>query len=131
MRAAVGIPLIANGEVWTVDDFRRCQQESGCADIMLGRGALADPLLARRVRGEPAGGWEDIRPALASYWHRRPRQGAAGTCRRADQAMAGAAAPHYPEAEALYQRLRPVKAAADIDRLLVAAGILGTVPLAA
>jgi tRNA-dihydrouridine synthase C len=38
---------------------------------------------------------------------------------------------HYPEAEALYQRLRPVKAAEDIDRLLVEAGILEGLPLAA
>ena len=28
---------------------------------------------------------------------------------------------HYPQAEALYQQLRPVKAAEDIDRLLLAA----------
>ena len=98
---------------------------------MLGRGALADPLLARRVRGEPAGGWEDIRPALASYWI-----GVRGKV-RAEQAggrikqWLALLRRHYPEAEALYQRLRPVAAAADIDRLLVAAGILETVPLAA
>ena len=31
----------------------------------------------------------------------------------------------------LYQRLRPIKAAPDIDAALVAAGILGELPLAA
>ncbi|MEN9478512.1 MAG: hypothetical protein RLZZ300_2653, partial [Pseudomonadota bacterium] len=35
---------------------------------------------------------------------------------------------HYPQAEALYQQLRPIKAAEDIDRLLLAAGILETLP---
>jgi tRNA-dihydrouridine synthase C len=35
---------------------------------------------------------------------------------------------HYPQAEALYQQLRPVKAAEDIDRLLIEAGILDTMP---
>jgi tRNA-dihydrouridine synthase C len=34
----------------------------------------------------------------------------------------------YPEAEALYLRLRPVKAAEDIDALLMAAGILQAPP---
>jgi tRNA-dihydrouridine synthase C len=68
VRAAVDIPIIANGEVWTVEDFARCQQETGCADIMLGRGAIADPLLARRVRGEAVGGWAEILPGVADYW---------------------------------------------------------------
>ena len=35
---------------------------------------------------------------------------------------------HYPEAEALYQQLRPVKAAEDIDAMLVAAGVLDRLP---
>ena len=50
-------------------DFRQCQQESGCADIMLGRGALADPLLPRKVRGEAGGGWPELVPAVATYWY--------------------------------------------------------------
>ncbi len=131
VRAAVGIPIIANGEVWTVADFRRCQQESGCPDIMLGRGALADPLLARKVRGEATGGWPELIPAVAAYWQ--------GVRQRVLPEHAGGRLKqwlmllrrHYPEAEALYQRLRPVKAAEDIDRLLVDAGIVETLPLAA
>ena len=131
VRAAVGIPIIANGEVWTVADFRRCQQESGCPDIMLGRGALADPLLARQVRGEPTGGWPELIPAVAAYWQ--------GVRQRVLPEHAGGRIKqwlmllrrHYPEAEALYQRLRPVKAAEDIDRLLVDAGIVDSLPLAA
>ncbi|MGA8881839.1 MAG: hypothetical protein WB476_13300 [Azonexus sp.] len=38
---------------------------------------------------------------------------------------------NYPAAEVLYQRLRPIKAAPDIDAELVAAGILGELPVAA
>ena len=132
VRAAVGIPIIANGEVWTVADFRQCQQESGCADIMLGRGALADPLLPRKVRGEAGGeaggGWPELVPAVATYWY--------GVRERVMPVHAGGRLKqwlmllrrHYPQAEALYQQLRPVKAAEDIDRLLLAAGILETLP---
>ena len=128
VRAAVGIPIIANGEVWTVADFRQCQQESGCADIMLGRGALADPLLPRKVRGEAGGGWPELVPAVATYWY--------GVRERVMPVHAGGPLKqwlmllrrHYPQAEALYQQLRPVKAAEDIDRLLLAAGILDRLP---
>lgn len=52
IRAAVRLPVMANGEIWSVDDARRCQAASGGEDIMLGRGAVTLPALARQVRGE-------------------------------------------------------------------------------
>ena len=47
---AVKVPVVANGEVWTAQDWARCREVSGVADVMLGRGAVADPFLARRIR---------------------------------------------------------------------------------
>lgn len=49
--AAVQVPVIANGDVWTVADWQRCRAVSGCADVMIGRGAVSDPFLASRIRG--------------------------------------------------------------------------------
>lgn len=49
--AAVDVPVIANGDVWTVDDWEQCRAVSGCADVMIGRGAVSDPFLALRIRG--------------------------------------------------------------------------------
>jgi tRNA-dihydrouridine synthase C len=46
VRARLGIPVVANGEMWTVEDIRRCRDETGCEHFMLGRGALASPTLA-------------------------------------------------------------------------------------
>ncbi|MFZ4507987.1 MAG: tRNA dihydrouridine synthase [Fimbriimonas sp.] len=42
---ALGIPVIANGDIWTLDDFRRCQDETGVRHFMIGRSALANPTL--------------------------------------------------------------------------------------
>ncbi len=135
VRAAVNIPIIANGEVWTVADFRQCQAESGCADVMLGRGALADPLLPLKVRGEIdddlRAGWQTLVPWVAVFWH--------GVRERVLPKHAGGRLKqwlmllrrHYPEAEALYQQLRPVKEAEAIDRMLLEARILEALPLAA
>lgn len=50
VRKRLGIPVVANGEIWTVDDFERCREETGCLHFMLGRGALADPLLAVKIK---------------------------------------------------------------------------------
>ncbi len=52
VRARLGIPVVANGDIWTLEDFRRCQEETGCRHFMLGRGALADPRLSARVARE-------------------------------------------------------------------------------
>ncbi|MDP3310637.1 MAG: tRNA-dihydrouridine synthase, partial [Polaromonas sp.] len=34
IRAAIAIPVVANGEIWTVDDARRCREASGCDMLM-------------------------------------------------------------------------------------------------
>lgn len=131
VRAAVSLPVIANGEVWTPEDWRQIRDESGCADVMLGRGALADPFLARRIRGETAGDWDDLQPWLEKYWlgvrARVLPVHAGGRLKQWLKLLARA----YPEADALHARLRPVREADEIDRLLLAAGVLGGLPLAA
>jgi len=49
VREELDVPVIANGDIWNLDDFRRCQDETGCRHYMIGRGALANPLLARQI----------------------------------------------------------------------------------
>jgi tRNA-dihydrouridine synthase C len=72
---AVSVPVTANGEVWTVDDWRRCRAVSGCADVMIGRGAVADPFLALRIKGRmdetpSAEDWRTLLPQIAAYWEK-------------------------------------------------------------
>lgn len=52
VRERLPIPIVANGDIWTIQDFRHCREQTGCQHFMLGRGALADPGLARRIAGE-------------------------------------------------------------------------------
>jgi tRNA-dihydrouridine synthase C len=52
VREQLRIPVVANGDIWTLDDFRRCRDATGCRHFMLGRGALANPPLAGQVAQE-------------------------------------------------------------------------------
>ncbi len=131
IRAAVDIPLIANGEIWTVADALRCREVSGCQDIMLGRGMVVDPGLAWAVRAaafakhdepgssEPQVPWQTLRPLLNDFW-------ALVTVRVEKKHRAGRLKQwlnflrrRYPEAEAIYTELRTINDATFIDTWLL------------
>lgn len=75
IREALAIPVIANGEIWSVADWRNCQRQSQCADFMMGRGLIARPDLALQIRAADAGEaftpwrWPQLLPLLYRFYH--------------------------------------------------------------
>jgi tRNA-dihydrouridine synthase C len=93
---------------------------------MLGRGALADPFLAARIRAHEAGEelgpvaqeWSRVWPLLIASWAMvqedvLPRH-APGRLKQ----WVNLLRRHYPQAEALFQRLKVLREVAQIDELL-------------
>jgi tRNA-dihydrouridine synthase C len=110
IREAVAIPVVANGEIWTIEDARRCLAESGCDALMLGRGMVADPGLALALRGQEATGWEAVVPLLRRYWGRvattvAPRHRAG----RVKQWL-NLLRRRFPQAQKLFDEIRPLSA---------------------
>ncbi len=46
----LNIPVIANGEIWSPEDYHLCRQRSLCDSVMLGRGAMVMPDLALQIK---------------------------------------------------------------------------------
>lgn len=46
------IKIIANGEIWTTQDFKRCQDVTQCRAFMIGRGALRNPYLFQEIKNQ-------------------------------------------------------------------------------
>ncbi|WP_166263759.1 tRNA dihydrouridine synthase [Marinobacter caseinilyticus] len=55
VREAVATQVIANGDIWTVADYWRCREVSGCADVMIGRGLISRPDLAAQIKASQRG----------------------------------------------------------------------------
>ncbi len=53
--AQTRLPVIANGDIRIAVDGERVLRETGAAGLMLGRGAMRDPLLFDRLRGRAPG----------------------------------------------------------------------------
>jgi len=67
--AATHIPVIANGDVTTVAEGKDILAKTEAAGLMIGRGAIRDPLLFKRLRGEaPQNLTRDERSAELCYY---------------------------------------------------------------
>ncbi|WP_415229930.1 tRNA-dihydrouridine synthase [Psychromonas sp.] len=68
IKDAITIPVTANGDIFSVDDAKRCMEISGCERLMIGRGALATPNLAQAIKGiESPNSWSEILNIVEKY----------------------------------------------------------------
>ena len=123
IRAAVNIPVVANGEIWNVQDAARARALSGCHMLMLGRGMVTDPGLALAIKGQAVKGpqgkefvtWQALLPFIADFWHivcsRLERRQQAGRLKQ----WLNFLRKRYPQAETAYMALRTVNDATTID----------------
>lgn len=120
---AVAVPVVANGEVWTVEDWQRCRAVSGCDDVMIGRGAVADPFLARRIKGavdaQPSGDdWRALVPHIIDYWEKMQQRTWAPNAPGRLKLLLSYFRRTWPEAIALYAAVRPLREPAEVTRVL-------------
>lgn len=72
------INVIANGEIWSIPDYVQCRSESGCRDVMIGRGMIRYPNLAQRIHQfnhrQPISDPIDVFAVLRDFYGRAQQQ---------------------------------------------------------
>jgi tRNA-dihydrouridine synthase C len=121
--AAVDVPVIANGEVWTVADWKQCRAVGGCTDVMLGRGAVSDPFLALRIRGlmDPlpsAEDWFAVLDDLAGYLKKLQALGVARHEHGRVKKWLSYLQRTWPQAAQLHAAIRRVQDSHEILRVI-------------
>jgi tRNA-dihydrouridine synthase C len=109
------LSIIANGEIWNVEDAAACRKISNCNDIMIGRGALATPNLAAMVAGiSEKMSWSDVVQMIIDY-RKVQVVGSKGHhySSRVKQWLSQMR-QSYPEANVLFSDIRKIKSSEDM-----------------
>lgn len=121
IRQHIRIPMIANGDICSVEDYQRCVSIVGSTDVMLGRGAVRRPFLAAEIKANQSreAPWLHILPLLMAFWQeinlalplkeRLPRL----------KQWVSYLRQSHPEAEALWLLLRTEKSIEKAQALLL------------
>ncbi|MDO4427756.1 MAG: tRNA-dihydrouridine synthase family protein, partial [Moraxella sp.] len=113
----LGLPIIANGEIWTADDARRCTEQAHTPHLMLGRGAVTRPDLLAGIHHGASLDWQRLIPyQLAFLNDTTDNQG--GLVGRYKQWL-GMLTKGYTEAETLWQVVKKLKTADEIRAVLL------------
>lgn len=125
IQAAVDIPLIANGDIFSVADFIQIQEMASPYGVMLGRGALMRPDLARQIRAYTSGQIPEpmdtaqIRTLLGHFFtlcRAKDEQGKYALSRL--KQWLPLLCTNYPELNALLTAIRPLTSADKVAHLL-------------
>ena len=128
IREHIAIPVAANGDVFTLADYLAIREQSGCDIVMLGRGAVIRPDLARQIKrhenGEAVGeaGFDsEIRGWIRQFFalcEAKEGEGRYASARL--KQWLGMMRQAYPEAEALFAVVRPLKTHAEVRAAIAA-----------
>jgi len=115
IREAVNIPIVANGEVWNWDDYQRCIEVSGCVDVMIGRGLIARPDLAKAIKHHQLNAtfssynWDRVLKLVELYLNRVEQDIAAKYVHGRLKQWLHHLQREYQEAGVLFQKIRKLK----------------------
>lgn len=120
IREHLTIPLIANGDIWTVEDYHACVATSGTQDVMLGRGAVRHPDLATRIRANQlnTAEWQSVNLLLGEFWNDIRLVMSDKDCVGRVKQWVNHLRQVHPAAESLWQEIRTERNVTTLDQLV-------------
>lgn len=111
IRASLRINVIANGEIWTPEDYQRCITDSGCQDVMIGRGLLARPDLALAIKQDDwqLQSWQWTLPFVAEYFQGLITSTEARFAGNLLKQWLNYLQKQHPEAQQLFEKIKRLK----------------------
>ncbi|MGC6375525.1 tRNA dihydrouridine(16) synthase DusC [Pasteurella multocida] len=107
VRQRLSIPVIANGEIWDWQSGQACLAETGCQDLMIGRGALNIPNLSQVVKFNQAKmPWAEVLILLHQYAHTENQFDTGFYHVARIKQWLGYLKKAYPQADALFQLIK-------------------------
>lgn len=124
IKDSVDMPVIANGEIWTWDDFQLCREVSGCDDVMIGRGVLANPSLVlsikQAVSQQPVKvfSWQDTLRLIIVYYEQVQQELPPPFVPGRVKQWLNMMRKHNPNAQSLFDEVKTVNELTELTRLL-------------
>lgn len=124
IREHLSIPVTANGEVWSWQDYQRCREVSGCDDVMIGRGLVAAPDLGLRIKALQRGddpdhlSWDEMLVLLQQFMDMVELQLAPKFVHGRIKQWLKMMSREYPQAMPMLQEMRSLTQVVDVRRFL-------------
>ncbi|WP_299586000.1 tRNA-dihydrouridine synthase [uncultured Microbulbifer sp.] len=123
IREKLQIPVVANGDIWTLAEFQRCREQTDCQAFMFGRSLLARPDLGLQIKAFCAGEkyqpmtWPQIVELLWGYYQiTRKVYPAKYLGNRIKQWLAYLKLA-FPEAQVFFEKLKRLREAEAIEAI--------------
>lgn len=121
INSELNIPVVVNGDIWSVADYHRARSESGCDDVMIGRGLLSCPDLALQIKASLSGReyipqtWLQIAALVREHYEvSKPLFPKKYLGNRLKQWLAHLKR-HYPDAQVFFDAVKTLRTEAEID----------------
>lgn len=125
IRDAINMNVIANGEIWNNADAKQCQLESGCEDLMIGRGAVTTPDITHCIRKDSESAimtWSELLQLQRRFLEGRtllygPKTTESRVLGRYKQWLA-MMSTHYDEAKELWIKVKVIRVLEEAQNLI-------------
>ncbi|MCB0347353.1 MAG: tRNA-dihydrouridine synthase family protein [Bdellovibrionales bacterium] len=119
IREHVKMDLVVNGDIWNLEDYKKCQDLTGESQFMVGRGAVADPFIFQKIKGAYfENSWMDTKKLLPTFFESSYQFHSENFAITRTKQWLKSLSLSYPEASSIFQNVKTITTGNEfIDKL--------------